>query len=819
MRPTYFLFFLIIPLILVAQKIPQKGSLGLQLLPAESNESGASFQVKAVGKGSTAALMGVKPGDLLLTINDQVINTGVDIQEAVKKFRVGEQAKVEILRNGERMSVKGAIQAAASFSDPKHNIELLEVPFRQGYVRAYLNYPKGEGPFPVIYYIQGYPCQSINNHPKSPTLQFTNHWVDLGYAVFRVEKPGVGEYVDCKECLEYLFKDEVEHFENSLGYLKRLEQVDSSRVYLFGHSLGGHVAPILAADQAVAGVMVYGTGIKPWADYIIDMARYTQSEFEDPEEVERKIPTLKTAVDKIYRQRLSFESLTKEEYQLMEDWHHLTADGKVFSRPIEFWWSLSDYDYFKEWKSVQAPVLALYGESDLHAIGPNDAQLISRVVNSVRPGQATFQYVEDTNHGLAKVESRAKEVEHMKNGTSGQVLYNAFHTKIIDQMNLWIQELEHESSSAILPYKKVSIPLERTRMSTMDVQVADLDDNGEPDLILATEFGPNQILFSQNGTWNIDPNRTLPQLKEYSAPFLGEDSEDVAIADFDQDGDLDLLFVSEDSEAHEYLLNDGEGRFIFAEAQIPKKGIANALLVFDYNHDQWPDVLLGIKGANELYVNKEGRFELITQTIWDENQDHTQDLCMADIDGDGDLDIIEAVELGGNNLYINEGGSFRMADNPFPSQAKVESRKVITKDVDADGDMDIFFCNVGWNPEHEPYNQLYINDGRGKFQTVEGMLPKDAATTLDAQFIDLNEDGILDIVSTNFINDKKCKTFEGVMESKGILTYRERLDWLPNLQYFGGTSVLHFNHNQTDYLYFGNYKSPDCLLMKQVIDH
>ena len=104
-------------------------------------------------------------------------------------------------------------------------------------------------------------------------------------------------------------------------------------------------------------------------------------------------------------------------------------------------------------------------------------------------------------------------------------------------------------------------------------------------------------MFNQNGAFLEDSNRLLPQLKTYTPPFKGEDSEDIAVADFDKDGDLDLFFVSEDTENHELLLNNGLGQFDFAPNLIPKIGQANGVLVYDFNRDNYPDILIGIRAG------------------------------------------------------------------------------------------------------------------------------------------------------------------------------------------------------------------------------
>jgi pimeloyl-ACP methyl ester carboxylesterase len=701
--------------------------------------------------------------------------------------------------------------ARPPFKKPNHELKLLEVPFRNGYNRAYLTHPKGDGPFPAVYYIQGYPCQSVNSHPKHPALQLTDALVDLGYAVFRIEKPGAGEHVNLQPCIEYSFDDEVENFQKGYQFLENLAEIDKDKIYLFGHSLGGNVAPILAQKEKPAGVIVFGTLTKPWEDYMLDMAQYSQTHFQDATEVALLIPTLKSAVDKLYVQQLSHEKLTDKEKQLLADWHDYTPDGRIFTRQVEFWQNLNQHNYVNEWSNVKVPVLAMYGEHDVHAIGSLDTELIARIVNQNTAGNGTFKLVKDTNHSFAKVASKEAEMKHIQNGTSGQVALTKFNPELPQIIHKWI--LSEKNKSKKLVYEEViSFPQSATSMSSMDVVVADFTGDGNDDMMVATEFGPNRLFVYENGSWKL--GEKLPELKQYIAPYLGEDSEDIAVADFDKDGDLDVFFVSEDTSNHELLWNDGTGKFSAAKNQIPKTGNANAVLVYDFNQDGWEDILIGIRGQNELYINQKGTaFSRENTKYWPKNEDHTQDLILVDVNNDGNLDIVEGIENGGNNLFLNQNGTFVEASNQLDLPDNIETRKVIAVDFDKDGDQDLFYCNVGWNPAMNPQNQLLENDGKGHFKNITAKIPEDASTTLDAVFLDVNSDGILDMITTNFVNDTKAKVFLGTKNSTNLFEFNDAI--LPELSFYGGTSVVAINSENVGYLYFANFKSEDILLRKK----
>ncbi len=284
---------------------------------------------------------------------------------------------------------------------------------------------------------------------------------------------------------------------------------------------------------------------------------------------------------------------------------------------------------------------------------------------------------------------------------------------------------------------------------SMDVRAADLDGDGDLDIVLANEGPPNTILLNDgNGVFTNGTAGNLPQ--------ENHDSEDIAIADFNNDGHLDLVFCSEDdivmggTNVHEYYLGDGAGHFTVAAYQ-PPDSEANAVITADLNGDGLPDLLFGNKGTNTVLINTgNGNFTVDNARI-PQVVRTTQDLAMADVDGDGDLDLMEGNE-DGNLLHINTGDGYFLdeTEDRLPQGLNIETRKIAFGDVDSDGDQDIFLSNVGFIAGKIRQNRLFINDGTGHFTDgTQTRLPADNDHTIDAIFEDVDLDGDLDIVVGN----------------------------------------------------------------------
>lgn len=122
---------------------------------------------------------------------------------------------------------------------------------------------------------------------------------------------------------------------------------------------------------------------------------------------------------------------------------------------------------------------------------------------------------------------------------------------------------------------------------------------------------------------------------------------------------------------------------------------------------------------------------------------HSLDAAFGDVDTDGDLDIVIAVENDVNRLYINDGkGKFHWKENVF-RQAKNDTEHVRLMDFNNDGILDaIFVAEDDQNPE------FYLGNGDGTFLDLSDDLPsKSEANGLAAG--DVNADGLPDILIAN----------------------------------------------------------------------
>ena len=305
---------------------------------------------------------------------------------------------------------------------------------------------------------------------------------------------------------------------------------------------------------------------------------------------------------------------------------------------------------------------------------------------------------------------------------------------------------------ASLPFKDVSetaIPVGITDRRSMDVEMADFDRDGDLDILVAMEFTKNLLLVNQGDGTFSDGSDHLPD------PI--HDSEDIAVSDFDGDGDLDALIVSEDDRTDLYYLNDGAGRFSIQA--LPTAEVTNGVAGGDLDGDGDTDIVTGNAGANFLWLNEKGKFSILSGAIPTKDW-VSQDVQLGDLDGDGDLDLVEANE-GLNRVLLNDGeGNFTVVKNAFGGITPRESRQAALGDVDGDGDLDVAFGNgaLGYHRSQAREgidigyaNRLFLNDGKGSFRLSQG-LPEEELQSVHIDLLDLDHDGDLDILTAHVEN-------------------------------------------------------------------
>lgn len=221
----------------------------------------------------------------------------------------------------------------------------------------------------------------------------------------------------------------------------------------------------------------------------------------------------------------------------------------------------------------------------------------------------------------------------------------------------------------------------------------------------------------------------------------------LAVGDYDGDGTEDI-FVANGSGATAARLYHGErGRLRDAtrESTLSMAGGATFARFVDYDNDGHLDLfVLGTDGRAHLYRNRgNGTFEDMTKSARIGAADGATRATFADIDHDGDLDLIASGPSGVRALRNNADGTFTDATSDFGLNGTGNARDVVFGDFDGDGRLDLFVTR------DRGTNALYHNVGARRFEdaTAAAKLATNGGSGL-AAIGDVNNDGSLDLYTT-----------------------------------------------------------------------
>ncbi len=335
----------------------------------------------------------------------------------------------------------------------------------------------------------------------------------------------------------------------------------------------------------------------------------------------------------------------------------------------------------------------------------------------------------------------------------GQIVW--YETHVVDGV------AEFEPYDVTLPY---AIP------GASSVFVADMDGDGDLDIV-AADLG--------NHTTAAATIYLIRNLGEAGDAALGELSFDepevitfntassVFIADMDADGDPDVVAALSNgfnTGSLVWYANDGTGDFSAPSSEhaisAPSDNLQNPTSVYAADLDRDGDLDIVAADSPQTFVND---YDTVNTVLWYENtgsDSFTQRLLttstgssvfVADIDSDGDQDIVAALDVENQIVWFeNQGNSAGGADlfltDPHVAMSDIpHPTSVFATDLDGDGDTDIVASD---NPTYEistPALTVYWlkNDGNESFSST--ILTESTANSVFVA--DLNNDGRLDVIA------------------------------------------------------------------------
>jgi hypothetical protein len=303
------------------------------------------------------------------------------------------------------------------------------------------------------------------------------------------------------------------------------------------------------------------------------------------------------------------------------------------------------------------------------------------------------------------------------------------------------------------------------RYEVASIESADLDGDGDLDLIVASEENNSIIQVYENlgnGVFRNSGNTFAFQSPDQRHWNFG-----IVVADFSGDGRPDIATADAWAGMNVYF-NRGGLRFEWVQNfTFPGMGEVKGIAAADLNRDGFIDIILGdhngdSRGDRVLFNDGTGRLIDSGQSIgWD----ITWDVFAIDINRDGAPDYISINRYAyePTRVHLNDGKGF------FTKTFDIPNALDDSFDIKCFVLGDYAYCFIGNSEDHRGrLNRFLIFDKTGALITNKGFGELDAGTTCMC-IVDLNSDGKLELVAGNYNGNSLAYFFQP--DAIGILDF------------------------------------------------
>lgn len=317
-----------------------------------------------------------------------------------KQIHSNDVVKLEIIRSGKKLGI--------SFRCPSKPLEKMEgVETIYGEVKSSLGYytqtittrPTGtKEKLPGIFFVGWLSCDPIELNPKN-----MDGWAQLiqdfatksGMVFMRAERPGLGDSQGpaCENCD---LRNDMAAFRAAFSAFKKLDFVDSTKIFVFGGSIGGALAPVLMQDEKIKGLIVAGTFGRTWFEHFMDFERKRlELSGKSFSEVNQSMNYFAEFYTDYLIQRRMPKEITDSKSYLKDIWYD--EPTAQFGRPAAYHQQVQQLDVPGAWQKISCPVMSIYGEYDW-IMSKQENEYIAYVVNAIHPGKAEFHVIPKKDH-------------------------------------------------------------------------------------------------------------------------------------------------------------------------------------------------------------------------------------------------------------------------------------------------------------------------------------------------------------------------------------------------------------------------------------
>jgi len=235
----------------------------------------------------------------------------------------------------------------------KYSETPIEVKSDQYVLKGLITRPKGLTKFPLIILVHGSGPNDKDETigPNKPFRDIACGIATNGIAVMRYDKRTKVYAAEMSKLPNLTVVEEVlDDVVSAVKLAKTIPGVDTSKIFVLGHSLGGMLAPRIASIiPSLAGIIVMAGNSRPLEDLVLDQYKYILG-LDGLTDIEKEtIANIQKQIDKLHSKNFNLETLSIE---------------LPLNLPASYWWDLQNYHQKEVAAKLKLPMLFLQGEAD-----------------------------------------------------------------------------------------------------------------------------------------------------------------------------------------------------------------------------------------------------------------------------------------------------------------------------------------------------------------------------------------------------------------------------------------------------------------------
>jgi len=268
-----------------------------------------------------------------------------------------------------------------------------------------LTLPKGTGPFPAALLIAGSGPNDRDEALAShrPFLVLADHITRNGIAVLRYDKRGIGKSTGSTDKATTV--DLAADAQAGIAYLKTRKEIDPAKIALIGHSEGAMIAPLIASrTKDVAWVVLLAAPATFGEETLLNQSALIGKAADlTDEQLEASLNFDQAAYDLVRTEKDPAALREKLNALVRETGLGAAMPPTVMEtqmRMMESPWFrfFLDYDPLPNLKTLQVPVLALYGQKDLQVPAKANLPVLKQALQDAGNKDVDVRELPDLNH-------------------------------------------------------------------------------------------------------------------------------------------------------------------------------------------------------------------------------------------------------------------------------------------------------------------------------------------------------------------------------------------------------------------------------------